>query len=120
MGAVAKICFAKILTAPQPLPRFFVQPDEKSYIAIRTPKLCGIAFILLLSYQKNALLSTTYHAAKAAIHVPCTIHYAVNSCCAGNHSFLYQTFPLSLTFERFSIVKFGNELTCGHELLTHE
>ena len=53
MGAVAKICFAKILTAPQPLPRFFVQPDEKSYIAIRTPKLCGIALIIGRIYQSE-------------------------------------------------------------------
>ena len=48
MGAVAKICFAKILTAPQPLPRFFVQPDVKSCYAIRTPELCGIAYIRLI------------------------------------------------------------------------
>jgi hypothetical protein len=24
----------------------FVQPDEKSYFAIRTPQLCGVAFII--------------------------------------------------------------------------
>ena len=33
----------KILARRQPCLNLFVQPDEKSYCAIRTPELCGIA-----------------------------------------------------------------------------
>ncbi len=42
----------KISARRQPYLNLFVQPDEKSYCAIRTPELCGIALISFASYAQ--------------------------------------------------------------------
>ena len=39
----------------QPYLNLFVQPDEKSYCAIRTPELCGIALIILQKWSCSSL-----------------------------------------------------------------
>ena len=53
-SAEVLIAKGKISARRQPYLDLFVQPDEKSCYAIRTPELCGIA----LKYSREVLLST--------------------------------------------------------------
>ena len=73
----------KSLGKASALPRFFVQPDEKSYFAIRTPKLCGIA--LRDAFASLFVLNAFLNRIESALFDPADLSLRYSDFCRGFH-----------------------------------